>query len=61
MDLAACGHSYGLGAAWGWDSSGYAQIAPRVDRPPLILMRDGRADSFGGWQTGKENPEPWKE
>jgi signal transduction histidine kinase len=43
------------GTPSGWTrhgtSLGIAQILPRRDQPPLIVMRDDRADAFGGWFT----------
>jgi signal transduction histidine kinase len=43
------------GTPLGWarhgTSLGIAQILPRSGRTPLIIMRDDRADAFGGWLT----------
>ncbi|MEN9573229.1 MAG: hypothetical protein RL514_1084 [Verrucomicrobiota bacterium] len=47
------GSASGTPAGWArhGTSPGIAQILPRADRPPLIVMRDDRADAFGGWLT----------
>ena len=43
------------GTPTGWarhgTSLGIAQIRPQAGRSPLIIMRDDRADAFGGWLT----------
>jgi len=43
------------GTPVGWarhgTSLGIAQIAPRIGKAPLVIMRDDRADAFGGWLT----------
>jgi len=50
------------GTPGGWARHGtslsIAQIAPRDGKAPLILMRDDRPDSFGGWQTAPERSAP---
>jgi len=43
------------GTPSGWarhgTSLGIAQIRPQAGRSPLVVMRDDRADAFGGWLT----------
>ena len=51
-----------LGTPAGWARHGtslsIAQIAARAGQAPLIVMRDDRPDSFGGWQTERERSAP---